>query len=72
MTVDMEGFHRLLTEQKQRAKAARKNAGAEAWLSDAVDFTGIEKTRFIGYQALSCEAKILTLVKDGRKTDRLF
>ncbi len=69
MTVDMEGFHRLLTEQKQRAKAARKNAGAEAWLSDAVDFTGIEKTRFIGYQALSCEAKILTLVKDGRKTD---
>ena len=30
-TVDEEGFERLMSEQRQRARAARKNAGTDAW-----------------------------------------
>ncbi len=67
MIVDLEGFEKLLKEQKERAKAARKNAGAEAWLSDAVDFSGITKTEFVGYTDLKVDSKILAIVKDGEK-----
>ena len=31
MTVDEASFEQLMKEQKQRARDARKNAGAEAW-----------------------------------------
>ena len=69
MTVDMDKYEELLKEQKQRARGARKNAGAEAWLSDAVDFGGIEKTEFVGYTDLTADAKILAVVKDGEKVE---
>ena len=67
MTVDMDRFGELLKEQKNRARAARKNAGAEAWESDAVDFGGIEKTKFIGYTDFSADSKILAIVRNGEK-----
>ncbi len=69
MIVDMDGYDALLKEQKKRARDARKNAGAEAWLSDAVDFSGIEKTEFRGYTELECEAQIKAIVKDGEKAE---
>ncbi len=69
MIVDLEGYEKLLKEQKARAKAARKNAGAEAWLSDAVDFGNIEKTEFLGYTQLNSEARILAIVKGGEKVE---
>ncbi len=69
MIVDLDGYEKLLKEQKERAKAARKNAGAEAWLSDSVDFGDIEKTVFLGYGQLNSESKILAVVKDGEKVE---
>ncbi len=67
MIVDIEGYQKLLAEQKARAKAARKKSDTEAWLSDAVDFSGIEKTNFVGYTRMTADAKILAIVKDGEK-----
>ena len=67
MIVDMDGYQKLLAEQKARAKAARKKSDTEAWLSDAVDFSEWEKTDFVGYTTLSADAKILAIVKDGEK-----
>ena len=69
MTVDMEKYEELLKEQKQRARGARKNAGAEAWLSDAVDLGNVAKTEFVGYTDLTADAKILAVVKDGEKVE---
>ena len=69
MIVDIEGYNRLLTEQKVRAKNARKNAGADAWLSDSIDMSGIEKTEFIGYSELECEAEIKAIVADGERVE---
>lgn len=65
MTVDEDRFNELLAEQKQRARSARKNAGADAWISDSVDLGTIEKTEFVGYTEAIVDAKILAIVKDG-------
>lgn len=69
MIVDIDGYNELLKEQKIRAKKARKNAGADAWLSDTVDFGDINKTEFVGYTQLTAESKILAIVKDGEKVE---
>lgn len=69
MIVDMEGYEALLKEQKQRAKAARKKSDTDAWISDAVDFTGIAKTEFVGYTQLTSDAQIKAIVKDGEKAE---
>ncbi len=69
MIVDLAGYDKLLSEQKKRAKEARKKSDTEAWLSDAVDFSGIDKTEFVGYTNLSYDANILAIVKNGEKVE---
>ena len=63
--VDVERFQELLKEQKKRSRNARKNAGADAWISDSTDLSNIADTEFIGYTDLSCEAEILAIIKNG-------
>lgn len=67
MTVDEESFEKLMREQKKRARAARKNAGAEAWDDGGIQFDGIDKTDFVGYDTLCAPAKIKALVNGGEK-----
>ncbi len=69
MTVDEDRFHQLLAEQKKRARESRKNAGADAWLSDNVDLTDVCNTTFVGYTDYSCAGKVLAIVKDGERVD---
>ncbi len=65
--VDTERFYELLTEQKKRSRAARKDAGADAWLSDAVDLADVPATEFVGYTENECDAKILALIVNGER-----
>ena len=67
MTVDEARFKELLTEQKTRAREARKNAGADAWAGDSIDLEGINATEFVGYTALNTDAKVLAIVKNGER-----
>ena len=67
--VDVERFQELLKEQKKRSRDARKNAGADAWISDSTDLSDVEKTKFVGYTDLECEAKIAAIVKDGERVE---
>ena len=69
ITVDEKKFFELLAQQKKRAREARKNAGADAWLSDNVDLTDLPKTNFTGYTTLTDTGKVLAIIKDGKKTD---
>ena len=69
MKVDVDRFHELLKEQKKRSRAARKNAGADAWISDNTDLTDIGGTVFVGYTDLTAEAKVLAIVKDGERIE---
>ncbi len=71
MTVDEDKFNELLANQKATARAARKDAGADAWKNSSVKIDA-EKTVFAGYTDFTAEAKILALVNaDGELVDML-
>ncbi|MCR5635677.1 MAG: alanine--tRNA ligase [Clostridiales bacterium] len=63
--VDIDGFNELLAQQKKRARDARKNAGADAWISNSADLSSIAATVFKGYETLDTDAKVVGIVKDG-------
>ncbi len=66
--IDEEGFAKKLAEQKERARAARGNiSGWDDSMKSLVD-TSV-KTEFVGYTALSAEAKILSIIDP--QTDEL-
>ncbi len=67
--VDTERFYELLKEQKKRSRDARKNAGADAWISDATDLSDVAHTDFVGYKELSCTSRVVAIVKDGVRVD---
>ncbi len=64
--VDEEGFTALMKEQRERARAARATDDAFGFGDDTfVDLT--EETKFVGYDALSCEANVLAVVYEGER-----
>ncbi len=65
--VDTERFYELLSEQKKRSRDARKNAGADAWVSDSVDLADIEATEFVGYTDYECDTKIKAIIVNGER-----
>ncbi len=65
--VDTNRFYELLTEQKKRSRAARKDAGADAWLSDNVDLSDIASTEFVGYTDYTAESEVLAIIRDGER-----
>ena len=62
----------LLAEQKKRARNARKNAGADAWISDSTDLSDIAKTEFKGYTDFECDTCVLALIKDGERVQAAY
>lgn len=71
MTVDEDRFNELLANQKATARAARKDAGADAWKGESVKINA-EKTEFVGYTDFECEAEILALINsDGEQVEML-
>lgn len=69
MTVDEEKFHQLMKEQKQRARDARQNAGADAWEGENDVLTDIGETVFTGYEEMESDAKVIAIVKAGERVD---
>ena len=70
-TVDEEGFAALMKEQRERARAARKNAGADAWKSGDVLPDGLKETKFVGYTDYECKATVLAIIKDNEVADTI-
>lgn len=71
LTVDEEKFNQLLAEQKATARAARKNAGADAWKGEAVKIE-TDKTEFVGYSEFEFESEVVALINsDGELTEHL-
>ncbi len=67
--VDVERFKELLKEQKERSRNARKNAGADAWISDATDLSDIEPTRFVGYDDYTSKGIVKAIIVGGERVD---
>ncbi len=72
MKIDLDRFHELLKEQKERSRASRKNAGADAWISDSTDLSEIPETEFTGYTDYTAQSKVLAIIKDGEKCDSAY
>ncbi len=72
MTVDEEGFAKLMEEQRNLARDSRKASDGESWKSDEVSLDGIEKTAFLGYEKDSNEVSILALIADGERKDTVL
>ena len=68
--VDVARFHDLMHLQKQRSRKARKNAGADAWVSDSIDLSDVPATEFLGYTEYETESRVLAIVRDGERVDR--
>ncbi|UQX86788.1 alanine--tRNA ligase [Jatrophihabitans telluris] len=71
LSVDTEGFHRLMTEQRERAKADSKANKAAHGNSPAYrQLRDLGETVFIGYTDLSTETAVRGIVADGQLVNR--
>lgn len=71
LTVDEARFNELLDLQKKTARAARKDAGADAWKGSSVKIDA-DATKFVGYTDFSAESKVLAIINtDGELVDML-
>ncbi|GAA4506994.1 alanine--tRNA ligase [Brevibacterium yomogidense] len=71
VTVDEEGFRSLMQEQRDRARAdARAKKGGAADLSAYSQLLDDGASEFVGYDALSADARVRGLVSDGGAVDR--
>ena len=63
LTVDEEAFRKLMREQKERAREARKALGDLGWAG--VEFgKEVPSTEFVGYDLTACSATVVALVCD--------
>ena len=64
LAIDEETFKALMTEQRDRARAARGNVGG--WdSSDKEILADLPTTEFTGYTETKTEAKVLAIIVDG-------
>ena len=69
MTVDEDAFQSLIAEQRARSRAARKDAGAEAWKNAGVVTKGLPKTEYDGETAFEADGEVLTIIADGERVE---
>ena len=69
MSVDEDRFRALVLQQRETARASRKNAGADAWAGDSDVLDDIAKTEFVGYTGMKATAKVTAIVKDGARVE---
>ena len=63
LSVDENAFQKLMKEQKERAREARKALGDLGWAG--VEFgKDVPATEFVGYDHNECDAKIVAIVAD--------
>ena len=71
-SVDEEGFKTAMDEQRTKARNARETTnymGADATVYDQIDAS--VTTKFVGYDKLSCESKIIVLTTEDEITQAL-
>ena len=64
-TVDEKEFTRLMKEQKDRARNARKDAGADAWKGGANIAEKLDASQFVGYEKMAAQAKVTAIIQDN-------
>ena len=65
MTVDEDRFRECMKAQKDRARAARKKSDTDAWADEGSAMDELPATKFLGYTALECPAKVCMILDNG-------
>ena len=75
ITVDREGFNLCMEKQRNLARAATKDDAEAAWSTyhcvEADILKEVGATRFVGYDCLEHEARVLALIKEGERVSSL-
>ncbi|HHV72763.1 MAG TPA: alanine--tRNA ligase, partial [Clostridia bacterium] len=67
LSVDLEGFEAEMKIQRERARAAHKEADHVAsGLGELLNKANLEKTDFCGYDRLEVEAKVMAIIEGDR------
>ena len=69
MSVDIDEYDRLYARSRAAARAARKDAGAQAWKDSNISFKDVGETEFVGYTDYSCDAEIKAIVTNGERDE---
>ena len=69
MSVDIDEYDRLYAQSRAAARAARKDAGAQAWKGSNISFKDVGATEFVGYTDYSCDAEIKAIVTNGERDE---
>ncbi len=69
MTVDEDGFAKYMQEQKERARKARLDNDIIGWKDEVLDYLDEENSEFLGYTEISCDSKVVAIVKNGEISD---
>lgn len=70
IALDEDAFSEAMQQQKKRARDARAALGDLGWEVDVLADLNA-KSEFVGYEMLSCEAKVLAIVKDNQRVDSI-
>lgn len=69
MSVDIDEYNRLSAESRAAARAARKDAGAEAWKGTAASLGDIEETEFVGYSQTEADTAVKAIIVGGERAE---
>ena len=69
MEVDEQRFRQLMQEQRERARNARKDAGADAWKGENTAAAGLEPTVFTGYDVMEDYGKVVAIIQGGQRVE---
>ncbi len=69
ISIDEEGFTKLMEEQRVRARTSRKDVSG--WSTDAVDLSHIPETNFTGYTEKVTDGTIQAIISGGEQIELL-
>ncbi len=69
--VDEDRFNELMAEQRARARAARKDAGADAWKANPGIAEQLGASRFVGYETMTATASVEAIINDNELVETL-
>ncbi|NCD32050.1 MAG: alanine--tRNA ligase [Spartobacteria bacterium] len=72
LTMELDVFEKLMQEQRQRARSARRTDGQKKEMDQISDLVqqGISSV-FAGYEQHDCPAKVIALFQDGQQVETL-
>ena len=71
LKVDVEGFEKLLKEQKERARKAWKGGLQKVVSQDIQKLSEEKPTNFVGYETLSAKGTVTGIIKDEKVVEEL-